>query len=165
MNTVIGLFDDSKKAGEAIGDLKAKGYTNDISVIAKDVNDPKISSHQVKQEVGDGATAGAAIGGTMGVLAGILAGATSFLVPGVGLLVLGPLATTLAGAAAGAVTGGVVGALVDKGIPEERAKAYQDAVTSGQVLVSITTDEQRAIEAQDILKSHGVIEAMAYKQA
>lgn len=162
MNTVVGLFDDSKQAGEAIADLKNEGYTDDISIVSKDVNDQGVKTHQVKQDSSDGAAAGAAVGSVMGALAGILAGAASFALPGIGLVVLGPLAATLTGAAAGAATGGLVGALVDMGIPEKRAKEYQDAVSSGQVLVSVTTDEDKADDAMEVLKKHGVSEAMTY---
>lgn len=157
---VAGLFQNSKKAGDAIGELKAKGFTDDISVISKDVNNPGTSAHQVKQDIADGAGAGAVAGGTLGVIGGFLAGATSLAIPGIGpLLAIGPLAAALGGGAIGAATGGIVGALVDAGIPDERAKMYEDKIRAGEVLVTVTVPEDKVQSVQRILDQHSV-EAM-----
>lgn len=162
-NMVVGIFSDSKRAGDAIGELKAKGYTKDISVISKDVNDQGTASHQVKQDLTDGAAAGAGTGAVMGALAGLLAGAAAFAVPGIGWVVLGPLATSLTGAAAGALTGGMVGTLVDWGIPDEKAKDYERRINSGEVLVTVTADETRRTEAEHILRDKGASEVLQTK--
>ena len=45
---VTGLFSDSKQAGAAISELKDKGYTDNISVVAKDPDSGKTTSHSVK---------------------------------------------------------------------------------------------------------------------
>ena len=148
------IFSDSKKAGEAIGELKTKGYTNDISVIAKDTKDKELASHQVKQDVSDGAAAGAATGAAMGTVAGLLVGAASFVVPGVGLVVLGPLATILSGAAAGAVAGGITGTLVDWGIPDAKAKDYEHRIKNGEVLVAVSSDPSKESEIRHIFSAH-----------
>ena len=73
-----------------------------------------------------GAGTGAAIGGTAGaVLAAITAVGTSLVIPGLGLVIAGPLVAAFAGAGAGGTAGGLIGALVGHGIPEDRAKKYQ----------------------------------------
>ena len=54
-------------------------------------------------------------------LAAVVAVGTPSLLPGINLVIAGPIAAALAGAGAGAVTGGVIGALVGVGIPEYRA--------------------------------------------
>ena len=56
---------------------------------------------------------------------------TSLVIPGLGLIIAGPLAAGLAGAGAGGITGGLIGALVGSGIPEDRAKIYEDGKLNG----------------------------------
>ena len=158
MSTVIGLFSDSKLAGDVVGDLKAQGYTDDISVIAKDVNQAGLTSEDVKQDVSDGTAVGAAAGATLGAIGALLAGVASFAVPGVGFVVLGPLATLLAGTAGGAVAGSIVGALVDWGLPEEKAKDYEHRINSGEVLVAVTADEDDEQKVKSILAGHGAVD-------
>ena len=72
---------------------------------------------------------GSAIGGGIGAALGaIFAIGTSIVVPGLGLVVAGPIAAALAGAGAGGATGGLVGALIGAGIPEDRAKLYESGI-------------------------------------
>ena len=156
---VSGLFTNSKKAGEAVAELKQEGFTDDISIIAKDSEDAEQSSHQVKQDVKDGALGGAVTGGVLGAITGIIAGAASVLIPGLGTLVVaGPLAATwgVTGGALGALTGGLVGAMVDAGIPEEKAKMYEDRIKAGDVLVTVSTDHEDEAAIQRILDKHSV---------
>lgn len=154
---VAGLFSDSKKAGEAVADLKQRGFTDDISLIAKNFNDEGVNSHQIKQDVKDGAGAGAVTGGILGALGGLLVGAATLTVPVIGpILAAGPLAAALGGGAIGAATGGIVGALVDAGIPDQKAKMYEDRIRSGEVLVTVTVPEDKAASVQRILDAHSV---------
>ena len=57
----------------------------------------------------------------MGPLAAcaVAAVGTTLLIPGLGIVVAGPLAAVIAGAGAGAATGGLIRALVGWNIPEE----------------------------------------------
>lgn len=155
------IFSDSKRAGQAVADLNEKGYTQDISVIAKNDDSMGAKTHDVKQDVADGAATGAATGATMGTVAGLLVGAASFVVPGIGLVVLGPLATILSGAAAGALTGGITGALVDWGISDEKAKDYEHRIQSGQVLVAVTSDPSKEPEIRQIFSNRGAMDITA----
>ena len=84
----------------------------------------------------EGSGAGAAIGGTLGaIVAGIAAIGTSVLLPGLGLIVAGPLAAALVGAGAGGLAGGLVGALIGYGIPEEHAEVYESGIKSGGIFL------------------------------
>jgi hypothetical protein len=58
------------------------------------------------------------------------------------LIVAGPLAAALAGAGAGGLTGGLVGALIGSGIPEERAKVYEEGVKNGGAVMGLTPRNQ-----------------------
>ena len=83
-----------------------------------------------------------AIGGTIGVTIGAILGitlaiGTSFVIPGLGFLVAGPLMAGLAGAGAVGVAGGLIGALMGVGLGEDRAKLYEENLKNGQILVGI----------------------------
>ena len=62
---------------------------------------------------------------------------TTLALPGLGIVIAGPIAAALAGAGAGGVAGGMIGALVGLGISEENAQAYQDALRAGGVVVGV----------------------------
>lgn len=154
---IVGTFSDSTNAGKAVAELKEKGYTKDISVITKDQSND-VTATDVKKDVSDGATAGAATGaaitGAIAALTTLLVGAVSFVVPGAGVVIMGPIAAGLTAAAAGAVAGGVIGALVDAGFPEEKARMYEHQITMGDTLVSVSTAEDRSEEAKLILNKY-----------
>ena len=86
----------------------------------------------------EGAGKGAAIGGGVGAtLAAIAAIGTTLALPGIGLLIAGPIAAGLAGAGAGALSGGLIGALVGHGIPEEQAKHYEQGIKEGGIVMGV----------------------------
>ncbi|HSN60419.1 MAG TPA: hypothetical protein VLR49_05770, partial [Ferruginibacter sp.] len=71
---------------------------------------------------------------------------TSVVIPGLGILIAGPIAAGLAGAGAGGIAGGVIGAMIGSGIPEARAKLYESGIKEGNVVISVTpkNDEDAA---------------------
>ena len=71
---------------------------------------------------------------------------TSLAVPGLGLVIAGPIAAALAGAGAGAATGGLVGVLVGAGIPEHRAKVYDADVREGGILVGVEAGSDKDVQ-------------------
>jgi uncharacterized membrane protein len=148
---VLALFPDSEKAGAAVAELKQQGYTKDISVLGRDEK-ADVKSTDVKQDVKDTAAIGAGIGAVAGAL---WAGFSAVALPGIGLLVGGPLAALLTGGAAGAVAGGLVGALVDLGVPEDVARDYESRLNRGEVAVGVDADGDRLARVEQILKSHG----------
>lgn len=164
---IAGLFENSKLAGDAVAELKEKGFTDDVSVIAQKWDDTEVESHTIKQDVKDGAMTGGAVGAVVGGLAGLIAGVSTLVLPGIGtVLVAGPLAAALSatGAATGAVAGGLIGALVDAGISENQAKRYEEAIQHGQVLVAVTTDDEHSRQAVNILLAHGAVETNVEKE-
>ena len=154
---LTGLFTDTKQAGDAVAELKSKGYTKDISVVGKDPADGKVETHSVKQDGAEGAATGATTGAVLGGASMLLAGITAIVVPGVGL-VAGAIATALTAAATGAVAGGLIGYLVDKGIPDNKAKDYQDRILRGDVLVAVEVDHENEPDAETVLQTHGALE-------
>ena len=145
---VVGTFRDRGSAERAIETAKDRGYGDDeIHVMMSDdtrtryFGDVK-SGNKALEGTGIGAVTGGAVGAT---ILGIIAAGTSVAVPGVGLLIAGPLAGALAGGAAGGAAGGLVGALVGAGIPEEQAKLYEKDIKDGGILVGVDArDEEDA---------------------
>ena len=142
---LTGSFRDRATTETAFNDLRERGYAhNDINMVMSDDTRKKHFGNETKgeTEIGtkalSGAGTGSAIGGTIGAIAGVIAAiGTSVLIPGLGLVVAGPLAAGLAGAGAGGLTGGVIGALVGAGIPEERARIYENDIKDGGIVLGV----------------------------
>jgi hypothetical protein len=140
---VTGLFTDRERAEQGYGALRARGYDpKDINVVMTDDTRKKYFVSGEQTELGTkaakGAGVGGAIGGTVGAIAAAIAAVgTSVAIPGLGLVIAGPLAAALAGAGAGGATGGLVGALIGAGIPEERVKHYEQGIKSGGILLGV----------------------------
>ena len=136
---VTGLFKSRVAAEAAVDALIKRGYTrDDISVLMSDATKSKEFAIETGTHAADGAGIGGAVGGTVGaVLAAIAAVGTSLALPGIGIVIAGPIAAALAGAGAGGVTGGLIGALVGAGIPEHRAKVYDAGLRSGGILIGV----------------------------
>jgi hypothetical protein len=94
----------------------------------------KVPGNDALEGAGVGGMIGAAVGGTLGAIAAI---GTSLVIPGLGLIIAGPLAAGLAGAGVGGISGGLVGALVGWGIPEDKAKIYESGIKSGGIVLGI----------------------------
>lgn len=141
--TVTGLFRDRESAERAYGSLTSRGYgQDDVNLLMSDETRRKHFVDGRETELGnkalEGAGTGAAIGGTVGAtLAAIAAIGTSVALPGLGLIVAGPIAAGLAGAGAGGATGGIIGALIGSGIPEERVKDYEEGIKNGGIVMGV----------------------------
>ena len=139
-NYVSRVFDDRESADRAFNELNEQGYTkDDINVLMSDDTRKRyFNSDAVDTELGDkvaeNAGKGSLIGGGIGAVVGAIAAiGTNVLLPGVGLVVAGPLAAGLAGAGAGAATGGIIGALTGAGVPEDEATRYNDRIKDGGI--------------------------------
>jgi len=143
---VTGLFKNRVAAEAAVDAILKRGYTrDDISVLMSDATRTKEFAVQARSHAADGAGIGGALGTAVGaVLAAIAAVGSTIFLPGINLVIAGPIAAALAGAGAGAVTGGVIGALVGAGIPEYRAKVYEAGLREGGILLGVEakTDEE-----------------------
>lgn len=141
-----GMFRDRESAENAYNALSERGYSkDDINlVMSKETreahyNDDAAEQTEIGTKAAEHAGKGSAIGGTIGAIAGVIAAiGTSVVIPGLGILIAGPIAAGLAGAGAGGIAGGVIGALVGSGIPEARAKLYESGIKEGNVVISVT---------------------------
>ena len=141
---LTGMFADRESAEKAYNTLHERGYQkDDINLVMSDETRKKHFSDSVGEtEIGtkaaEGAGKGSAIGITIGAIAGAIAAiGTTLAIPGLGLVIAGPIAAAVAGAGAGGVTGGLIGALVGAGIPEERARIYEKGVKDGHIVVGV----------------------------
>lgn len=141
---LTGMFKDRASLEFAYDGLHQRGYRkDDINLIMSDETRKKHFSDDEKEtEIGtkaaEGAGKGSVIGGTVGAIVGVVAAiGTSLFIPGLGILVAGPIAAGLAGAGAGVITGGVLGALVGWGIPEERAILYETGIKEGNMIMGV----------------------------
>lgn len=139
-------FRDRESAERAYNSIAARGYKPDeIHVLMSDDTRKRLFAKDkdgVKIETGNKALEGAGVGGAVGgavgaTLVGIAAAAAALTIPGLGLVIAGPLAGALAGGAAGATAGGLVGMLVGAGIPEERAKLYETDLKQGGIVLGV----------------------------
>ena len=142
---VTGMFRDRDSAESAYRSLNDRGYSkDDVNLMMSDdtrkryfSDDDKDGDTDLGSKALEGAGVGAGIGGTIGaILAGVAAVGT-LAIPGVGLIAAGPIAAALAGAGAGGAAGGLIGALVGAGIPEDRAKLYEQGVKEGGIVMGV----------------------------
>ena len=141
---LTGMFRDRDSAERAYNSLSTRGYsTDDVDIVmSDDARKRHFGDGTPDTELGDktmeGAGTGSAIGGTLGAIAGAVAAiGTSLLIPGLGIVVAGPLAAALAGAGAGGIAGGLIGGLIGHGIPEDRAKRYEQGIKDGHIVMGV----------------------------
>ncbi|HEY9632180.1 MAG TPA: general stress protein [Coleofasciculaceae cyanobacterium] len=164
----VGVFPHRRNAEAALTDLRASGFNMDhVSLVGKNLDNhdqvagADVSTRATGNKADDGAKGGAATGGVLGGLGGLLVGLGALAIPGVGPVIAGgalatALATAAAGGVIGAAAGGLTGALVGLGIPEERAKFYNDRVNHGDYLVMVDGTQDEIHRAEPILRRHGI---------
>ena len=159
---MTGLFPDRESAELGYSTLSERGYTkDDINVVMSDeTKNRHFTAAGTETELGnkaaEGAGVGGAIGGTVGaIVAAIAAVGTTIALPGLGLVIAGPLAAAIAGAGAGAATGGIVGALVGWNMPEERVKQYDEGIRNGGILMGVRPrSDEDAAHFENAWKTH-----------
>jgi len=152
---VIAVFDNVQSANMAADRLIEAGVTQDqVSVLLDDKQYGKHVGMSAQTKAPEGAATGGLVGGVIGAIALGASAVGTIVVPGVGTL-FGPLIAAVAGAGAGAAAGGVVGGLVGLGIPEHEAKAYQQTIKEGGVLLGVEAEKHDAHEIRRILRDSG----------
>lgn len=171
---IVGAFSARLDLEQAIHELNQAGLPmQQVSVIAKHADKDtsvagvdvsrtpaELADKRVDNKADDGAKTGVAAGAALGGVTGLLVGLGTLAIPGVGPILLAgtvatALATTAAGTAIGAAAGGILGALVGLGIPEERAKVYNDRIARGDYLVMVDGTDAEITRAERILLNHG----------
>ncbi|HPU52389.1 MAG TPA: hypothetical protein PK359_12595 [Burkholderiaceae bacterium] len=158
---MTGLFPDRDSAERAYQGVIDRGYSsNDVNLVMSDETRKRHFSSdtapgtttELGSKAAEGAGIGAGIGGTVGAIAAAVAAVgTSIALPGLGLVIAGPVAAALAGAGAGGAAGGLIGALIGWGIPEERVKRYESGIQEGGILMGV---HPRSDEDAEYLAKH-----------
>jgi hypothetical protein len=142
---LTGLFPDRDSAERAYQGVVDRGYKHDdVNLVMSDETRERHFGKEAGRptELGtkaaEGAGIGAGIGGTVGAIAAAVAAVgTSIALPGLGLVIAGPITAALAGAGAGGAAGSLVGALIGWNIPEERIKEYESGIKEGGILMGV----------------------------
>jgi outer membrane lipoprotein SlyB len=143
---VTGLFATKEQVRRAIDDLIAAGFPADtISAVTpsgQPVEELTTTSVERMNDVASGAGLGALIGAVAGLIIAPL------VLPGIGLLVAGPLAL------GGALAGGLIGAFSNAGYTPEQARLLAERVEAGRYAVVVhTTDDM--LRAETALRNAG----------
>lgn len=145
MKIVSGVFELKDDVDSAIDDLEDMGYDeNDFSVIVKG---------QTALEEEEESTEDVTSGGITDLLMGI----KSVTVSGIGnVLIGGPLAET--SEATKEDTGRLTNLLSSIGIPEEKARAYENRIKEGSIFLAVPVRDGFEDEVTEILEDNGAIE-------
>ena len=140
---LTGVFYDRETTERAYRDLIDRGYTEqDINVLmSEETRDKhyKNADSEVGTKALEGTGVGAMVGGTLGaIIGGVAAVGSNLVLPGLGIVVAGPIVAALAGAGAGSLAGGLTGALIGWGIPEDRVAHYEKGIREGGTVLGVT---------------------------
>ena len=163
-NTVIGLFRDRSDAECAFDAALARGFdASKINLVMSDETRTRAfpADRPPETELAGKAAEGAAdesgggvlggpVGGTVATIAPVVAAVgVATLLPGLGLVLAGPVAAAVTAAGAVAVAGGLMGAMANWGIPKERIEELESGIRDGGILIGVTprtAEEAREIE-------------------
>ena len=162
----VAVYDFHGQAEDAVHKLAKAGFDmKAISILGKDYHSEQ---HVVGYfNAGDRAKFFGKLGVFWGGLAGILFGSALMFVPVVGhIVVLGPLAATLASGLQGAVLGGgmsaVVGALTAIGVPKDSVFRYETALKADKFIVIVHGGAADIRRAHEVLTAAGSTDVRAH---
>lgn len=155
----VAIYDSHTLAEEAVHKLARAGFDmKTISILGRDY---QTEEHVVGYlNAGDRAKFFGKFGAFWGGLAGMLFGSALMFVPVVGhIVVLGPIAATLASGLQGAVFGGgvsaLVGALTAIGVPKDSVLRYETALKASKFLVIVNGGGKEIRRAHELLAATG----------
>ncbi|MFO1241763.1 MAG: general stress protein [Rickettsiales bacterium] len=158
MKIVTGSFDNRANAERAIDELLDRGFMrDDISLVMSDrTRDTLFTKEETTgDKAAKGGITGAAATGAAGALLAGLSAVGSIVIPGAGLLAVGPLVAALTGAGAGAAVGGLTGALLAAGFAEDDAKLSEDEIRRGRAVVVVHSPDAQSSVARSVLRDSG----------
>jgi hypothetical protein len=114
-------------------------------------------------EVAD--SSGIAAGGLAGGVVGAVGSA--LFIPGIGPAIAGGvLGMAIVGAAVGGIAGGFLGALMRMGVPEDKARYYEQEFKAGNIIMTIKPgDAAQEQLAHDLLRRYGARDVKAHATA
>ena len=160
----VGIFSNRQDAGYALTELRDAGFNMDrVSVIVKNADrDDQIGGADVRdrksEQIEEGTKAGATTGAVTGSIIGLVGSLSVLAIPGVGVATeVGVLlGNALLGGVIGAASGALAGALIGWGVPEDRAKYYDERVSQGDYLVIVQGTAEELLRAEGVLENRGL---------
>lgn len=158
---ILGVFRDPVAAQRCVDTLYDHGFsTQDINVLMSEHTRGQFVGKAVDQptdSVGSRGLEGLGVGGAIGTavgasIAAIAAIGTSLVIPGLNVVLAGPIAAALAGGGAGALTGGLIGGLAGLGIPAAKAEIYHTALREGGTVIGVTLDDEGVTQSDLVMQ-------------
>ncbi len=156
---ILGAFSSREDAGEALDCLVFSGFPLAQVFLLGQGSQKWQNSLNLPSE-SFGAIAGTATGLKKGMFLGNLVGGATGLMLGMGLLALpgvgqvllsGAIGFTLLSGGICTAAGGLMGALIGLGLTSEQAKAYQQQISQGSVLLIVEGNSQEVDRAKYLL--------------
>ena len=168
----IGRFMTRENAESALVSLKEAGFDMDkVSVISKKDNTGDIAGVDVESAEGnlakEGAKSGAKTGAVAGGAVGLIGSIGILAIPGVGPIAEAGflLGNALLASGIGAAGGTLVGALVGWGMPEDKAKYYDERLNNGDYLILVEESDAQLERAGTDLGQYGIYDWNVYSAA
>jgi hypothetical protein len=156
---VSGIFSTQRDVESVMDALHARGLTDqDVSVLMSEHTQARYPGLRTTEgsKIPEGMSTGGIAGGLLGALIGGLAVTGTVLLPGVGLLVAGPLLGALTGIGIGAAAGGLAGALIGAGIPEEKARVYEESLKQeGNIVIIAHVPPTQSRDVEMLFERYG----------
>lgn len=156
---VLGTFSSREDAGQALDCLVFSGFPlAQVFLLGQSCQEQQNSLNLPSESFGS--IAGTATGLKKGMFLGNLVGGATGLLLGVGLLALpgvgqvllsGAIGFTLLSSGICTAAGGLAGALIGLGLTSEQAKAYQQQISQGRVLLIVEGSGQEVDRAKYLL--------------
>ena len=130
----IKLFKNRASAEKAFNAALECGYKpEEISIIMSEKSRKNYyDSELIKAEGDDGSIKNLGLGGALGgLIGGTIAALIALAIPGLGIVIVGPLA------GAGSISGGLLGSLIGWGIPEENSVMYEKEIQQGSIILAV----------------------------
>ncbi len=144
--TITGTFATTEQVRQAIDRLIAAGVApgsiSAITAAGKPVEELTTTPIERLNDLASGAGLGALIGGVTGLVIAPL------VLPGIGLLVAGPLAM------GGALAGGLIGAFANAGYDQEQARLLAEQVEAGRYAV-VVHEPDDPVRVETVLRNAG----------
>ncbi len=148
-----GVFSTVELADRAVENLMAAGFEVDqITVICSDkIKEQHFGSLRQREGIAetqqDGVLKSGVAGGVLGALVSLAGVAAT---GGVGILAVGPIL-------AGGVTGTLAGIFIGRGVENELARFYDQAVAKGNILVAVEIESDHEDQAELLAKAARII--------
>ncbi len=156
---VLGTFSSREDAGQALDCLVFSGFPlAQVFLLGPSCEEGQNSLNLPCDSLGaiagtaTGLKKGMFLGNWLGGATGLMLGMGLLALPGVGQVMLsGAIGFTLLSGGIGTAAGGLMGALIGLGLTSEQAKAYQQQISQGSILLIVEGSGQQVDRAKYLL--------------